>query len=995
MMSMSGIGGGSDAAGYYQKDNYYTRDQASEASGWSGKGAEELGLKGAVDEKVFADVLDGKLPNGDVIKSPSGEHRAGWDITLSAPKSISLMALVGGDKRIEIAMRDSVKATLVWIEKNLIESRIWDKEAKQQVPAKTGNLVAASFVHDVNRNNEPQLHVHNAIANASLAPDGKWHAIRNEALYDNQHLIGSIHSADLRARIEALGYETQASRHAIDGNFEIVGVTRKTIEAYSSRSDEINEHTAANGFNSAQARELAALATRNPKEPNLSKEQVIAQWQATAKAVGFDAGPLIAASLERASANQTVWSRATEGLRTVGAVGMAFAARMGLTPKDGDPLVPERLGRLDPVSFATAQAVASAVRELGEREAAFSRFDVMRAALQHYGPFTVEHVEARIDLLVDKKLLIAGEALITTPNAIAQEQRVIDAARQGNGAASPIATGTDLASRLQVAANEAGLRRLNQGQVNAGIDVLSSVNRVHLIQGGAGVGKSAALAPVAAIARAEGHNVIALSHVGRMAREFGEKVGEDGMTVDRFLGRYNPVLTGKARAERIAEARSQLGIAVIMIDEASQIGTARFGRLVDLANAVGAARLIFAGDTRQLPAIEAGKPFDRLQDGGQATSLVTENMRAKSDQMVALNQALEAGDTGKAFAILEPDTVVVERGAMAATAARMWGELGKEARDQTLLLTSSRALRTAANEAAQAELRALGEIGGKGVSVAVLDRVTITREGARQLRGYQDGRIVEFASNLSRQGFAKGERGTVVEVKDGKVELQMSGGELRAFDPSRLPRNLSHDAVTLFEPKQITLHQGDRIRWTTSDNARDFRKGDFGHVLEVSPDGFTLEGRDGQLHQIDASDKMSDRLDLAYAINVHVAQGVSEKLGIALMSGQEKLLNTGQAFLTAMTRFIDHVQLVVDDPTRIARDVSGNPGGKTSAIEETQGVAATTQPASPSVHNGQLPAPEPNQSDFGHGKSQPAIEPTIEPGVEPTIEPSRDFDMDM
>jgi conjugative relaxase-like TrwC/TraI family protein len=203
MMSLSGTGGGSDAAGYYQKDNYYTRDQASEASGWLGKGAEELGLKGAVDEKVFADVLDGKLPNGDVIKSPSGEHRAGWDITLSAPKSISLVALVGGDKRIEIAMRDSVEATLAWVEKNLIESRIWDKEVGQQVPAKTGNLVAASFVHDVNRNNEPQLHVHNAIANASLAPDGKWHAVRNEALYDNQHLIGSIHSADLRARIAA------------------------------------------------------------------------------------------------------------------------------------------------------------------------------------------------------------------------------------------------------------------------------------------------------------------------------------------------------------------------------------------------------------------------------------------------------------------------------------------------------------------------------------------------------------------------------------------------------------------------------------------------------------------------------------------------------------------------------------------------------------------------------------------------------------------------
>jgi hypothetical protein len=70
---------------------------------------------------------------------------------------------------------------------------------------------------------------------------------------------------------------------------------------------------------------------------------------------------------------------------------------MGLTPKDGDPLVPERLGKLDPVSFAAAQAVASAVRELSEHEAAYSRDDILRTALQRHGPFSVAEVEARID----------------------------------------------------------------------------------------------------------------------------------------------------------------------------------------------------------------------------------------------------------------------------------------------------------------------------------------------------------------------------------------------------------------------------------------------------------------------------------------------------------------------------------------------------------------------------------------------------------------------
>jgi conjugative relaxase-like TrwC/TraI family protein len=314
MMTLSAVGGGSDAAGYYRQDNYYTRDQATEASGWLGKGADTLGLKGPVEEKAFAAVLDGHLPNGAEIKNSRGERRGGWDITLSASKSVSMVALIGDDKRLEQAMLESVAATTAWVEKNLIETRVWDKEARRQIPVRSDNAVIASFTHDVNRNLEPQLHIHNIVVNATLAQDSKWHAIRNEALYDNQHLVGSIHSADLRARVEALGYETEPSKHAIDGNFEIAGVSRDAIERFSSRLDEINEHVAQNGFNSPQARQLAALATRSPKDPNLTKEEVVARWHETAQQIGFDPKPLFDASQSRAASQQTVWTRASEGL---------------------------------------------------------------------------------------------------------------------------------------------------------------------------------------------------------------------------------------------------------------------------------------------------------------------------------------------------------------------------------------------------------------------------------------------------------------------------------------------------------------------------------------------------------------------------------------------------------------------------------------------------------------------------------------------------------
>ncbi|MCY4108352.1 MAG: relaxase domain-containing protein, partial [Chloroflexi bacterium] len=97
MISVAAVGSASDAAAYYARDNYYTADQAEGASAWAGEGAAELGLSGPVDAEQFEKVLAGELPNGVVLDAKRGEHRAGWDVTMSVPKSVSILALVGGD----------------------------------------------------------------------------------------------------------------------------------------------------------------------------------------------------------------------------------------------------------------------------------------------------------------------------------------------------------------------------------------------------------------------------------------------------------------------------------------------------------------------------------------------------------------------------------------------------------------------------------------------------------------------------------------------------------------------------------------------------------------------------------------------------------------------------------------------------------------------------------------------------------------------------------
>lgn len=173
----------------------------------------------------------------------------------------------------------------------------------------------------------------------------------------------------------------------------------------------------------------------------------------------------------------------------------------------------------------------------------------------------------------------------------------------------------------------------------------------------------------------------------------------------------------------------------------------------------------------------------------------------------------------------------------------------------------------------------------------------------------------------------------MVDVKDGKVELHMGDGELRTLDPLRLPRNLKHDAVTIFEKKSIALHEQDRIRWTAKDSDRGLLNGDIAHVERIDGASVRIKASDGKLHDLPRGDPMLERLDLAYAVNVHVAQGMTAKSGIIMMSERERMLNSSASFLVAVTRIAEHATLVTDNRNRVQRQVEGRTGEKTSAIE--------------------------------------------------------------
>ncbi|EDL8432097.1 conjugal transfer protein TraI [Salmonella enterica subsp. diarizonae] len=295
MLSISSIKG--DGGYYSHEDNYYA--SGSLDSRWLGEGAEKLGLKGEVASADMDAVRQGRLPDGsDLSRMVDGvnKHRSGYDLTFSAPKSVSVMALVGEDRRFIEAHNRAVAVVMQEVEQ-LVSARI-TQEGKTETVL-TGSMVAALYNHDTSRDLDPQVHTHALVFNATFAGE-KWRSLASdtrmktgfsENLYATKIALGNLYRSALREDIESMGFETVAAgKH---GLWELKDVP---VDVFSSRSQAIRE--AAGPDASAKSRDVAALDTRQAKawaDPDLLK----ADWRRRLTDEKFDIGNYISQAQAR------------------------------------------------------------------------------------------------------------------------------------------------------------------------------------------------------------------------------------------------------------------------------------------------------------------------------------------------------------------------------------------------------------------------------------------------------------------------------------------------------------------------------------------------------------------------------------------------------------------------------------------------------------------------------------------------------------------------
>ncbi len=920
MLSVGSIGSASGASDYYAADSYYTQGELSEHSEWAGKGAEALELKGNVDAKTFEAILSGKLPNGETISHGLGKHRPGFDLAFSAPKSVSLLALVGGDQRLTKAHFEAVKQTMAWAEKYLAEGRS-GKNGKNI--EKTGSLTYALFQHNASRNLDPNLHVHALVANMTQRADGKWCALHNDKLFKENMLLGAVYHAQFRAAAEKLGYQVELTGK--NGMFEIAGISRDTIESWSTRHRDINEKAAELGIQSAKGRGEIATRTREDKG-TVDQQALHADWQEQAALRGDNFQKLIDRSIAN-TGERGILSK----IRTWGeALLDRLVPHLRSTP---DPLLKDTAGLRRGPQLAASYAVASGVRHLGEREATFAKKELLRSALNFAEKGAdVSQIEHRIEALTSNRALIEGKGKrsgqITTPEMQRIEKSIIAISKDGDGQAKPILPPERAEQQLdQLARNELGFP-LYKEQLNVAREILSGPDRFMAIQGGAGTGKSTLFKAVKSIADKQGVPIKIITSQNQLASKLQEDTGIEAMTVARFLTQYESVI-GKSAGHLINQGRKEYAGSILLLDEASMISNRHMQGLMRITERLKINKLVMTGDVRQIPSIEAGQPFYDLQRTGTATSQLSNNVRQSDPAMRSAIADLQSGQIEAAFKKLTPH--VQENANPASAAAKKWLALPDALREKTALFTSGHKLRTQVLDVVRSELVKEDKLGAKEHKLDVLENLNLTRAQLRQTSSYATGMTLDAFKDDIATGLGRGSY-KVAKVDQAKGKVHLTNGKRGfSFRPSKLHPN--GKGVALMVPQELSVREGDKLMWTGTDHKRGLSNGESIKLTQIKDDRLQFEKDNGDKIKLEANDPMAKRLGHALVLNMHRAQGLTVENAITVMDSGEKYLSNQSLLYVLSSRHQKNFTLHVDNSEKLRVRIEMQIGGKLSALD--------------------------------------------------------------
>ena len=798
MLTISTIKNSAGAAIYYTKeDNYYLAEVATEQySQWWGAGAAKLGLTGKkVEVNELQQIMEGRLPNGVTIglrkDGSRGKHRAGYDLCFHAPKSVSILALNGSDKRFYEAHLEAVKETLKVIEADCAQARV--HRGKEIDFENTKNLTVALVRHTASRSLDPHLHHHALIMNTTERTDKTWKALASsiaknkaikgfmERIYRNQIYYGLIYRSTLANKIQELGCEIEVvGRH---GMWEIKGVPKEAIEVMSKRRQEIEGVLNQLNYHSFKAADIAALDSRAKKPKNLKWAGMQQTWTKELAKVGFSAQEFLA-DLERNKSNK---------LMDIAKVDIAKELTTLNQLQKGTGLN----SAIDTVKAATWQ--------LSQYELKLDYPKIISQALEFaMGKTTHGELVSAANQLIKEGFLISldkSDTAFITKELIETEKAVMDLVDHGKKQWLGFtlkdrgSNGNDLSNIIP-----------NESQQSA-MDILQSKQRLSLVES-TGANHRELMAAILALGETAGKNVKILSPNRLIANDLNENITrpkptnlwqwlvslgrpEIGDTLAGFIHKYREEIDLPAFLLRFKQGKE-----VIMVNHAETLGGSDLKTLLELT-AKSQAKVILLQDTTDRRSLGAGNPLETLKQAGverfRLTTPVKENLTNLNDDSPSARIIPEL----KAIKDDQQRTVQL---------AKEYAQ--REDRATCLVLVNAKNQLKTTNEAIRRELKEMGKISGLEHQVPILNPVYLSPAEVGLAHKYQQNMVIRFYNGVPEdwQVVSCNRETNTLRLVHGKRMMAWNPKQQRVGDQCQY--RVKHG---VFKKETLSIAQGDRL----------------------------------------------------------------------------------------------------------------------------------------------------------------------------------------
>lgn len=845
MMTMSNALSAGQAETYYQQDytskkeNYYS--ERGEVNGnWIGRLAEEWDLQGEVTSEQYARLVAGQDPNtGEQLirfvpsreavnnygeEITTSEHRAGWDATFSAPKSVSLAALVGDDDRVRVAHRESVEKAL-----EVFEGYIQARGGGNKPAITTGKMIAAQFEHTAARPDHetgyaaPQLHTHVVIMNLTKTDEGKIRSVQPLELYRTQQYATAIYRTHLAEKLQALGYQIEVDQRT--GAPEIKGFSKEYLQEASPRREEVRK----------EAREM--------------KERLEQEGATVKEGAGLNQA---AARTNRASKR---YDHAEMRRRA-----LDMDARYDNQAKRAVREAIERGGLLlsqDEITRRAQEAVTFARDNATEREAVTDMRKVMADALRrNLGLTTYEAVASELHQRIERGEFVEiirerrpREA--TTQRMLEMEKSNLGTMLNGRAQHAPI-VGNDARQTVDAIAERQQLR-LNDNQRAAVEQILTSRDQIIGLQGGAGTGKTTALSVLREAAEKEGYEVRGFAPTTRATKQLAES-GIQSETLQKSIRRRLEAPDNHNR--------------LFVLDESSLASTKNLHKF--FARLEAQDKVLLVGDSRQHQAVEAGTPFEQFQKHGMATVKLSEIVRQRKPELKRTVEKLSAREMREAIDSLEGQGRIVE---IAGTNQRLKAIASAycENPESTLVVSPRNRERVQLNSLIHRQLQHDGKVSRDDHQMIVyVNRQDMTGTERTFANAYVPGEdIIRYNRASKVYGVKVGDYALVTakDHKENEITVHFESGRELTYNPQRL------SGVSVYREAKRDFAEGDRIQFRAPFTEKRVANGELGSIAKIGDEEMLVKLNGGR--EVSFETEKFRHLDHGYAVTSHSAQGTT------------------------------------------------------------------------------------------------------------------------